>query len=147
MRLFSEYINICSTYISLQLQAPAKPARKSVAKKPTETAQENSFVTGDLFDFNGTVGESPLPRGPMTRSRRSSMYVAPVTGLVTSTARKSVTKKSKTSSLASVMETPTAEESYVQTELKIASKVIFNTYLFEFQSEEKIKVKTQFLTF
>jgi len=104
--------------------APVKPARKSVAKKPVEVAKENSFVTGDLFDFNGTVGESPMPRGPLTRSRRSSMYVAPLrNGLVTSTVRKSVTKKSKTSTLASVTETPTAEESYVQTEPKTASKV------------------------
>lgn len=53
-------------------------------------------MAGDLFDFSGMES----PKGPMTRSRRSSMYVAP---LKTSTQRKTVTKKSR---LDSVIETP-----------------------------------------
>jgi len=106
-------------------KAPAKPVRKNVGKKPNEPIEalkENSFVAGDLFDFNGQTMLTPAksPRGPMTRARRSSMYVAPMkNGMVTSTARRSGTKKSKASNLDSVMETPTVEESYEQPEQKI----------------------------
>lgn len=89
--------------------------RKNAAKKTTETPAENSFVAGDLFDFSGM--EYSATRGPMTRSRRTSVYVAPGAGLITSTARKSVAKKPRTSNLDSVMETPKAEGSYVQPEL------------------------------
>lgn len=94
---------------------PAKPVRKNAGKKTTETPAENSFVAGDLFDFSGM--EYSATRGPMTRSRRTSVYVAPGAGLITSTARKSVVKKPRTSNLDSVMETPKAEGSYVQPEL------------------------------
>merc|ERR1712051_286788 len=94
---------------------PAKPVRKNAGKKTTETPAENSFVAGDLFDFSGM--EYSATRGPMTRSRRTSVYVAPGAGLITSTARKSVAKKPRTSNLDSVMETPKAEGSYVQPEL------------------------------
>merc|ERR1712051_449576 len=94
---------------------PAKPVRKNAGKKTTETPAENSFVAGDLFDFSGM--EYSATRGPMTRSRRTSVYVAPGTGLITSTARKSVVKKPRTSNLDSVMETPKAEGSYVQPEI------------------------------
>lgn len=94
---------------------PAKPVRKNAGKKTTETPAENSFVAGDLFDFSGM--EYSATRGPMTRSRRTSVYVAPGAGLITSTARKSVAKKTRTSNLDSVMETPKAEGSYVQPEL------------------------------
>merc|ERR1719264_2016583 len=94
---------------------PAKPVRKNAGKKTTETPAENSFVAGDLFDFSSM--EYSATRGPMTRSRRTSVYVAPGAGLITSTARKSVAKKTRTSSLDSVMETPKAEGSYVQPEL------------------------------
>merc|ERR1719273_1468324 len=94
---------------------PAKPVRKNAAKKTTDTLAENSFVAGDLFDFSGM--EYSATRGPMTRSRRTSVYVAPGAGLITSTARKSVAKKPRTSNLDSVMETPKAEGSYVQPEL------------------------------
>jgi len=112
-------------------KAPSKPVRKSIGRKlhdePTEVPKENSFVAGDLFDFNGQTMLTPAksPKGPMTRARRSSMYVPPMkNGMVTSTARRSVTKKSKASNLDSVMETPTieesvAEESYTGTEKKI----------------------------
>lgn len=106
-------------------KAPTKPVRKNVGRKPneaTEAPKENSFVAGDLFDFNGQTMLTPAksPKGPMTRARRSSMYVAPMkNGMVTSTARRSVAKKSKASTLDSVMETPTTEESYVGTEQKI----------------------------
>ena len=89
--------------------------RKNAGKKTNETPAENSFVAGDLFDFSGM--EYSATRGPMTRSRRTSVYVAPGAGLITSTARKSVAKKPRTSNLDSVMETPKAEGSYVQPEL------------------------------
>jgi len=111
-------------------KAPTKPVRKNVGKKPaepSETPKENSFVAGDLFDFNGQTMLTPAksPKGPMTRARRSSMYVAPMkNGMVTSTARRrSVTKKLKEANLDSIMETPATEESYVGTELKIKTIV------------------------
>ena len=104
--------------------------RKNAAKKTTETLAENSFVAGDLFDFSGM--EYSATRGPMTRSRRTSVYVAPGAGLITSTARKSVTKKPRTSSnLESVMETPKeAEGSYVQPEVNEVSKTELNAVNF-----------------
>ena len=103
--------------------------RKNAAKKTTETPAENSFVAGDLFDFSGM--EYSATRGPMTRSRRTSVYVAPGAGLITSTARKSVTKKPRTSSnLDSVMETPKAEGSYVQPEVNEVSKTELNAVNF-----------------
>jgi len=105
-------------------KAPAKPVRKNVAKAVetiVEAQKENSFVAGDMFDFSGM--ELLSPRGPMTRSRRTSVYVPPSKGgLVTSTVRKSVTKKPRTSNLDSVMETPKAEESYTQPEQNNVSK-------------------------
>merc|ERR1712008_170266 len=120
---------------------PAKPVRKNAAKKTTETLEENSFVAGDLFDFSGI--EFSATRGPMTRSRRTSVYVAPGAGLITSTARKSVAKKPRTSNLDSVMETPKAEGSYVQPELNDeVSKTELNAIIESPPGEVSFKTET-----
>merc|ERR1712021_34762 len=120
---------------------PAKPVRKNAAKKTTETLEENSFVAGDLFDFSGI--EFSATRGPMTRSRRTSVYVAPGAGLITSTARKSVAKKPRTSNLDSVMETPKAEGSYVQPELNDeVSKTELNVIVESPPGEVSFKTET-----
>merc|ERR1712012_50588 len=102
--------------------APAldKPKTGRVTKKRAtapvaipKAPKDDSFVSGDMFDFIAS------PKGPMTRARRSSMFLgAPNRGLpVTSTARKSAVKSKK---LESVMETP--EVSFVQKPKKSAGR-------------------------
>ena len=98
--------------------APAKPKRASISapkaarnvtKKDTlvKNQEESSFVAGDLFNFS----EVESPKGPMTRARRSSIYVAPGKNIlpITSTKLRSVTKKSRRV-LEAVLETPIAAE-------------------------------------
>lgn len=93
--------------IKAKRPAPAKPKRQSKTKNEAIGGEksESSFVAGDIFDFSAAALESP--KGPMTRSRRSSIFVGHARlnqGLpITSTRVKSVSKKSR---LESVIETP-----------------------------------------
>ena len=118
-RTSSRRVSSATALTAPSLKKPLK-ARKNdfgvgvanaAVKKLSEPGE--SFVAGDMFDFSGMEMESP--KGPMTRSRRTSMFVGAGNlnkglPMITSTARKSALKNK--SRLNAVVETP--EASFVQ---------------------------------
>lgn len=106
--------------------AQSKPAKAPIKPTIKKFQNEDSFVAGDVFDFSGMES----PKGVMTRSRRSSVFVAKPP-LMTSTARRSAVKSR--AKLDSVMETPD-DASFVH---KTPAKIDEDTALSAMKSEKK----------
>jgi hypothetical protein len=157
-----------SRRVSSVLMAPvktgfvAKPAKRGRPKKAQEnilptpskgrgrpkkqqstgsiaSEESDDFVTGDMFDFNAL--ESPKVKGPMTRSRRSSIYVGvPLGGGITSTKRRAAVK----SRLDAVMETP--DQDSEDQEVSFVAKSIKKSAIINKQPKSQTPVASKKLT-